>query len=249
MSKTWEFLFRIEGNGHKFFRHVPSGRVAVADNSGNTPDRTEDGILWLDLDRPVNVGTDVVTFPVLKESDGGKYYVSDPLVGGIKVAKGLDLDAVLQGKLAEFMSAVEESGMKLLHEGCFLQAVVASDEVSMPDPMKVEIHECGRESIERARKAAKERNGVFRAPHHTVSQAALTGELAISAGGVLYLDEAEQFRSVALNTMFGTIGFMHPDARPHVVLACKNGLPEWIAELIVRGRGIAAAHWEGHVAV
>jgi hypothetical protein len=125
MSKTWELLFKVEGRGHKFFKHVPSGRVAVADYSGTTPDRTEDGILWLDRDRPVNVGAEGVTFPVIKESDGGNYHVSDPLVGGIKAAKDLDLNVVLQGKLAEFMSVVEESGIRLLYEGCFLQVVTA----------------------------------------------------------------------------------------------------------------------------
>ncbi len=109
--------------------------------------------------------------------------------------------------------------------------------------MKIEIHKCGRESIEKAREAAKERNGVFRAPHHTVSQGGLVGELAISAGGVLYLDEADQFRSAALSILFSTMGFMHPDARPIVVLACDGELPEKIYELILRGRRMAREHW------
>lgn len=112
--------------------------------------------------------------------------------------------------------------------------------------MQIKIRKCGRESIEEAREAAKGRNGVFRAPHHTVSQAALMGELAISAGGVLYLDEADQFRSSALSIMFNTMGFMHPDVRPHVVMACEGDLPERVAELIKRSRKMAAeqAKWK-----
>lgn len=109
--------------------------------------------------------------------------------------------------------------------------------------MQIEIHKCGRESTETAREAAKGRNGVFRAPHYTVSHAALVGELAISAGGVLYLDEVDQFRSVALSNLFSTMGFMHPDARPHVILACGGDLPERVAELIRRGRRMAKEHW------
>lgn len=109
--------------------------------------------------------------------------------------------------------------------------------------MQIEIHKCGPESIKKAREAAKERNGVFRAPHHTVSQGGLVAELAISAGGVLYLDEADQFRSSALSILFSTMGFMHPDVRPVVVLACEGDLPKKISELIRRGRRMAREHW------
>lgn len=100
-------------------------------------------------------------------------------------------------------------------------------------------------TILEARELSKARNRVFRAPHHTVSQAALTGELAISAGGVLYLDEAEQFRSVALNAMLGTMAFMHPDARPYVVMALAGELSDKVLALLVRTRALADEIWEG----
>lgn len=52
----WEFLFRAP-RGHQFFREEQTGLIAVADDSGNTPDSTDDGILYLDSTRPIKVDT------------------------------------------------------------------------------------------------------------------------------------------------------------------------------------------------
>ena len=48
MAPRWKPLGRLEKGGHRLFKDEASGYVAIADNSGPTPDRTEDGILWLD---------------------------------------------------------------------------------------------------------------------------------------------------------------------------------------------------------
>lgn len=34
--------------GHRIFRNEDAGRLAIADNSGSTPDSTEDGVLWIE---------------------------------------------------------------------------------------------------------------------------------------------------------------------------------------------------------
>ncbi len=49
---NWQFVFKTKG-GHKWFRDLHSGRVAVADDSGSTPDRTDEGVLWLDTSRSI----------------------------------------------------------------------------------------------------------------------------------------------------------------------------------------------------
>ena len=58
MWKTWETL-RMPAymQGHKFFKHIASKRIAIADWSGEFPEDTDDGVLWLDDSRPI-----VVTF-------------------------------------------------------------------------------------------------------------------------------------------------------------------------------------------
>ena len=54
-SFNWKFLGRPTKGGHKYFLDLDRKEIAVADNSGRTPDQTEDGVLWLDRTRPVNV--------------------------------------------------------------------------------------------------------------------------------------------------------------------------------------------------
>lgn len=79
---------RLEKNGHRIFREdrgefaaPETCRWAIADNSGATPDRTDDGILWLDFSRPllVEIGQyGIVSIPVDKDRDvqGGSYWCS-----------------------------------------------------------------------------------------------------------------------------------------------------------------------------
>jgi hypothetical protein len=52
IKHEWTFLFRAP-RGHQFFREENTGLVAIADDSGNTPDQTDDGILYLDESRPI----------------------------------------------------------------------------------------------------------------------------------------------------------------------------------------------------
>lgn len=43
---VWKFLFKVPGC-HSWFRNELNGRIAVCDDSGLTPDRTDDGVLYL----------------------------------------------------------------------------------------------------------------------------------------------------------------------------------------------------------
>ncbi len=82
----WTDSLRLEPRGHRIFREdrgpfaaPETCRWAIADNSGSRPDTTDDGILWLDLARPMEVSLGdfgVVGIPVLSERDGGEYRVS-----------------------------------------------------------------------------------------------------------------------------------------------------------------------------
>lgn len=38
---------------HGVFRDRHSGAYAIADDSGHFPDETDDGVLWIDLNRPI----------------------------------------------------------------------------------------------------------------------------------------------------------------------------------------------------
>jgi hypothetical protein len=67
----WTKLFSIRG-GHKYFRDEITKMIALADDSGSTPDQTDDGVLWLDFQRCVTIYTDPghrtwISVPVLQE--------------------------------------------------------------------------------------------------------------------------------------------------------------------------------------
>jgi len=54
----WKLMTRLEKSGHRIFTQLNSqdaSQCALADNSGSTPDTTEDGVLWLDPTRPLSV--------------------------------------------------------------------------------------------------------------------------------------------------------------------------------------------------
>lgn len=75
----WELLFRPQGmdGGHKVFRHR-DGRIAIADWSGTRPDQTDNGVLWVDLAKPIEVhlhqGRLYTVLPLL--DDGGREVVT-----------------------------------------------------------------------------------------------------------------------------------------------------------------------------
>lgn len=58
-------------DGHRLFYAIhgktSNGRplIAICDDSGNYPEQTDDGILWLDFDNDLMVGGEVPTIPVL----------------------------------------------------------------------------------------------------------------------------------------------------------------------------------------
>lgn len=75
--RTWRILHQVPG-GHRFFAEIVdgknSGRIASADDSGRTPDVTDDGVVYLDLTRPISVrwsstrtGVDDVHVPTVLE--------------------------------------------------------------------------------------------------------------------------------------------------------------------------------------
>lgn len=70
----WKLIKHFH-RGHRLFRWEEEGspnhhRYAIADISGKTPDQTEDGILWLDRDRPIKDNGGDALLPVILHSDG-----------------------------------------------------------------------------------------------------------------------------------------------------------------------------------
>lgn len=62
----WELLF--SNSGHKYFLDKLSGRCAVADGSGYFPNETDDGVLWINTEKPLTLdlynGSPIISVPV-----------------------------------------------------------------------------------------------------------------------------------------------------------------------------------------
>lgn len=107
----WTKVFSIRG-GHKYFRDEISGRIGVADDSGSTPDRTEDGVLWLDPSRCVTIATDTnhrtwVTVPLLREN-GDKSATGASVKEAIEVVARFGMKLALQGERFVMIRAESE---------------------------------------------------------------------------------------------------------------------------------------------
>jgi hypothetical protein len=51
-SNEFQFLCEIPGH-RKFFKHIPSGRITIADYSGDYPDQTDCGPLYINQLKPI----------------------------------------------------------------------------------------------------------------------------------------------------------------------------------------------------
>lgn len=106
---------RLEKGGHRIFREdrgefaaPETCRWAIADNSGTTPDRTDDGILWLDFSRPlaVHLGKySIVSIPVKKDRDADDNYWC---------SAGVDALYLLREKFPKWAVEIDDDVRKLV---------------------------------------------------------------------------------------------------------------------------------------
>ena len=74
-----------------------------------------------------------------------------------------------------------------------------------------------------AREIATAKGGPFRAPHYSSGPEALTQELALATGGVLYLDDVQEYPCSRLRALLATWRAMWPGARPILCLGLVTG--------------------------
>jgi hypothetical protein len=98
--------------GHSFWRDEVSGRISVKDMSGDYPDETDDGPLWIDHDRPVQfhfedrLGTADVgraTIPVIAERDTRSYVVGVLWRDAVDICRRLQLRACVDRKVHDLL--------------------------------------------------------------------------------------------------------------------------------------------------
>jgi hypothetical protein len=122
MNERFELLGRVEKNGHRIFWDKKTSQYAIADNSGHTPDRTDDGILFIDTNRITERGLTLdregsVTVPLLKET-GDQVYTAVRPAGAARLLQILEistLEDTLQ-KLAVIANQLKEITQQLMDQ-------------------------------------------------------------------------------------------------------------------------------------
>lgn len=115
-SKKWEMFGRITRNGHRLFKENSTGRFAIADNSGDWPDTTEDGVLYVDGSSPITShgGGDYVLYTVpLFYPSGEKTYTGTDLRGALRVCEVCGNKLAPVEEIRELMRAVIEGKVAL----------------------------------------------------------------------------------------------------------------------------------------
>jgi hypothetical protein len=69
-TSRWRLISQPSRGGHRFFTDSEApGKLAIADMSGPTPDKTEDGILYVDMDRRILITVgDSILVPLISET-------------------------------------------------------------------------------------------------------------------------------------------------------------------------------------
>lgn len=101
---NWSLVLKIP-NGHRYFRDESSLRIAVADDSGSTPDRTEDGILWLDMDRAIRLSSMISgSIPVKSENElRPASYTGEYVKDCLRVARTFGMAVEFNGAMKDFV--------------------------------------------------------------------------------------------------------------------------------------------------
>jgi hypothetical protein len=104
----WTKICKLEPKGHKLFREDNGFRApelcryAIADDSGNTPDETCDGPLFLDFSKPLRLSGNAntalaVNLPVL-DHRGESSWVATGVTGGCALLQRFPAWAVTHNK-------------------------------------------------------------------------------------------------------------------------------------------------------
>lgn len=79
MNYNWTHLFGKKGD-HRYFR-AEDGRIAIADDSGRYPENTDDGVLWVNITRPIRAWDDYFSIPLFDENGKESRTIASTLEG------------------------------------------------------------------------------------------------------------------------------------------------------------------------
>jgi hypothetical protein len=104
MSKRFELLFRPV-HGHRYWRDNQTNLVAISDESGSTPDRTDDGVLWLDTDRAIQASGSSFLIPIIVERSGRKCATPCNAIEARMVCEAFEMKLLVDGAIFKLEKA------------------------------------------------------------------------------------------------------------------------------------------------
>lgn len=107
--------------GHSFYLDEASGRISLKDMSGDLPHETDDGVLWVDCDRPVRfslgerggAGGGFASFPLIcerrseKSMTGMRWADAISAVRSLRV-RGIPMRVEVEPSIGELLKVVAE---------------------------------------------------------------------------------------------------------------------------------------------
>lgn len=107
----WKLVLTVP-NGHRYFSSK-DGRIAVADDSGETPDVTDDGVCWIDGGRPIllDLPGGVVSVPIIL-GDVRPSRTVDPLQHAAEIVAVTNLQAHVSGTSTQCLFAKALNGLR-----------------------------------------------------------------------------------------------------------------------------------------
>ena len=98
MSKHWHKIIGFN-DGHRYFERTQGkdrGRIGIGDQSGFFPDETDDGVLWLDQERPIVISMksrNYCSIPLVDPNGGKCSTVTNPYEA-LRVAETFQMQVV-----------------------------------------------------------------------------------------------------------------------------------------------------------
>lgn len=100
-----------EHNGHSFWRDRLTGMVSLCDQSGDRPHLTDDGVLWIDDERPWVLGDEQYMDIPLVKTDGVRTRSGTTWLIGLRIAKHLGARVIIPkaSRLAKLLPLLRDT--------------------------------------------------------------------------------------------------------------------------------------------
>ena len=102
-KQRWRWLYRFGKGEHSLWENIETNQISLCDYSGERPDETDDGPLYIQFDEPLELGTGFSSVARIGVVDGKGHETSvhASMNAVIKLSEEYDMKIMHKGKLYE----------------------------------------------------------------------------------------------------------------------------------------------------